>query len=651
MRKISAFLFVMAGFASFAQDPVLLTINDSVKVTKSEFERTYRKNNNISLNSGVKSKDEYLQLFINYKLKVLEAMSMKLDTAKKFRTEYEGYVKQLSEPYLVDTNIDNKVIQEIYDRLKYQVRSSHILVKVSLDASPKDSLDAYNKALSLRGKILKGEPFDSVAKYNSDDPSAKQNFGDLGYMTVLNLVYEYENAMYTLPVGEISMPVRTQFGYHIIKVVDKQPAPGQFKMAHILVAARSKNTKDTLDNTKLKAKIDSAYNELQKGVPFGKVAARYSEDPRTKDKGGDFGWVGPKQRFPKTFKDFAYLTKTGEYTKPFQTEYGWHIIKILEKRASAPFEEELPGIKDRIKRDQNRNQKGKLALINRLKKEYNYQENKKNLDAFIAKIDTTILWGQWKIGDKKFTKNVLFTFANQSFNESDFAHEIKLYQQPIKKAVTVSIPFLVENMFKLVVEHRIIEYETSVLGNKYPEFRYLSQEYHDGMLLFDLTDKTIWNRTASDEQGINTYYNDNPTKYMWGERAEASIFTCKDAKTADKLVALLRNKAKSKQTDSIILKTINKKDTLVKREVKLVEKGDDETIDKLEWKTGSVKKTSDLIVYEVNRIVAPGRKLLSECRGQVIADFQKQLEDQWIASLRMKYKVTVNNDVLNSVQE
>ena len=361
MRRILTFVsFLNMCFYGFSQDKTLLTINDSIKVSQSEFIRTYKKNNNPGITGEQKNIDEYLELFTNFKLKVLEAERQKLDTNKKFRNEYNGYVKQLSEPYLVDTNVDSRIMKDVYERMKWQVRTSHILFDVGLAASPKDTLVAYQQAMNIRKRILNGENFDSLARKYSKDPSAKQNNGDIGFMDVFSTVYEYENAMYSLPVGSISMPIRTKFGYHIIKITDKKPAKGEIKMAHIIVLPK----KDSTFNPKLR--IDSAYSRIKAGEDFASVVAVYSDDKRTSKNGGVFPtWINTTQRFPQTFIDKAYAMNVGEISEPFQTEFGWHIIKIIDKRIVMPYDEAGKTMKPLIARDPARNNAGKHSVYQR----------------------------------------------------------------------------------------------------------------------------------------------------------------------------------------------------------------------------------------------------------------------------------------------
>ena len=647
MKKFfSSVAIVFTFLSSFSQDQILLTINDSVKISKSEFERTFKKNNGPGITGEQKNVDEYLQLFTNFKLKVLEAERLKLDTNKKFIKEYEGYVKQLSEPFLVDTNVDSRIIKEAYERMKWNVRTSHILIDLPETPSPKDTLAAYQQAMSIRKRILAGENFDTLARKFSKDPSAKQNAGDIGYMDVFNTVYEYENAMFTLKPGEISMPVRSKFGYHIIKVTDRRPTKGELKIAHIIVLPKKQ---DSTFNAK--ARVDSAYACIVAGDNFGKVVAQYSDDKRTNREGGIFpNWINSSQRFPQKFMDIAYSLQPQEISKPFETEYGWHIIKLWEKRTMMPYNEAIKTIKSQIARDQSRNNAGKHTVYLRLKKEYNFTINQKNYNTFTQKVDTSILSGNWKLPKTISKTAVLATFANQMITEIEFANWIIELERKTK--VNSSKEYLIQTIWDLYVENRVMSYEKANLGKKYPDLGNLLKEYRDGMLLFDLIDKTVWTKSNTDTAGLNAFYAKNKNNYMWGKRDLINRYTCKDAKTLEALKKALMLRAKKNLSEAQVLDIVNKKDqNAVRWETKKYSKGDDAEVDKLGAQKYATIVLKDNVIIEYNSPILPEPKLLSECKGLVISDYQKQLEDQWIASLKEKNKVVVDQLVLKSIKE
>ncbi|MEA3318034.1 MAG: peptidylprolyl isomerase, partial [Bacteroidota bacterium] len=324
LSVISIFLFL----GLIAQNNILLTIDDE-KISSEEFERIYQKNKKNFSTGDVISVDEYLDLFVNFKLKVAEAESRGLDTLTSFKREFEGYRKQLIKPYFVDKECKNKLINTAYNRLQYEIRVKHILLKLSPNASAEDTAFVYNKALEIRNRIIKGEKFELVAKGTSDDPSVRNNGGDIGYFTAFQMVYSFEDVAYKLDIGKISYPVRTKFGYHIIQKVDKREAKGQAKVAHIMLTVpRGMQPSKTIEKEKL---INEIYHKLKEGEKFADLVKIYSEDRGSAKNGGKLPWFG-SGRMVKPFEDAAFeLANIGDISKPIRTSFGWHIVKLLDK--------------------------------------------------------------------------------------------------------------------------------------------------------------------------------------------------------------------------------------------------------------------------------------------------------------------------------
>ncbi len=290
------------------KDSVLLNVAGN-NITKAEFERVYYKNNNKENSNDEKSVREYLDLYINYKLKVKEAEALKMDTAQAFIDELAGYRKQLAQPYLTDKDVNDNLIKEAYDRLQKDVKASHILLKLNPDALPKDTLAAYNRIMKIREKLLKGADFAKMARDSSEDPSAKENSGDLGYFTGMQMVYPFETAAYTTKVGQISMPVRTRFGYHLIKVDDIRPAVGEIHAAHIMIRCTSTDA-DSIQK-EAKRKIDEINGKLKAGAKFEDMVTQYSDDKGSVSNGGILPWFGTGKMVPEFEKAAFALKKEG----------------------------------------------------------------------------------------------------------------------------------------------------------------------------------------------------------------------------------------------------------------------------------------------------------------------------------------------------
>lgn len=639
-------------FAQDNADEVLMTINNK-PITKTEFERIYKKNNNKeSIDS--KSLNEYLDLFINFKLKVFEAMELGMDTSTAFKKELDGYRKQLTKPYLSDKNVDDKILQEAYDRMNYDVRASHILVNCKPDAPSKDTLAAYNKALSIRKRLLAGENFATVAKETSDDPSVKSNGGDLGYFTAFQMVYPFESAAYNTKVGDVSMPVRTKFGYHILKIVDKRKAVGQVKVAHIMVAL-PKDAKPE-DIEKAKAKINDIYKKLKDGEDFAKLATEYSDDKGSAKQNGELPWFGIGRMVPE-FEQAAFnLKKKGDYSEPIQTSFGWHIIKLVDSKGIGSLDDVKADLKSKIAKD-SRAEMSRTMLIADLKKEYKYSYEKKSLEDFYTAVDTSIFNSNWKIEKAKGLNKKLFVLFGKDYDQQSFALYLSKNQG---KEPVIPVNDYVNKKFSDFIDKTIIDLEESRLDIKYPEFRYLMNEYHDGILLFELTDKKVWTKAIQDTVGLEQYYEKNKNNYLWGQRVNASIYTCpKNPKIVDAVRKLADKRIKKNWTAEEMTAEINKitnnADSLkVTIEDNKYSKGDNNFVDAVKWDPGikadSTLKDGKIVFVYINSLVEPTPKSLSEAKGLVTADYQSALEKEWIATLRAKYKVTVNQDVLSKIK-
>lgn len=636
-------------FAQVGDGSTLLTVGGD-NVTRGEFMAIYKKNNSNPTAIDKKSVTDYLDLFINFKLKVKEAKDLGLDTAKTFVSELRGYRKQLATPYLTDKEVNDKLLTEAYERSKKDVRAAHILIHCDAEALPKDTLIAYKKALSIRDRLLKGEDFGKLAEQLSDDPSAKENKGDLGYFTVFNMVYPFETAAYTTPKGQISMPVRTRFGYHLVKVEDVRDAQGTIRTAHIMVKLPKDAKQADIDAAKVK--IDEVYTKLKAGEKFDDLAAKYSDDKASAKKGGELPWFGTGRMVPE-FETAAFALKAdGDYSEPVLTQYGWHIIKRLEKKGVPAFDDVKVEFKSKIGKD-SRSEKSKTSLVNKIKAEAGFKEDRKMLLDFNKAVDSTIYDGTWKSDKAAALNKVIFNLGNKNYTQQDFAKFIASRQT--KRAKDVSIQSVVNTMYDKFVEESAMTYEDSQLEGKYPAFRDLLNEYRDGMLLFEITDKKVWSKAVEDTLGLKGYYENNKTNYMWGERADVTIFKCANKEVAERFRKYMKKNAKNNPTNDQILKEINKNSQLdLQIEEGLYSKKDNETVDKVSWVAGTMSPDMDaeksIIIVRVNKVVPPTPKSIAEARGLITADYQNYLEKEWITMLRKKYTVNVDKTVLDSIK-
>lgn len=630
---------------------ILLTI-DGNKITRAEFERIYTKNNQEPAFDSA-SLDEYMKLFVNFKLKVIESEALGMDTLKSFTTEFKGYRAQLEKPFFTDTKTDEALIVEAYERMKWNVRASHILIKCGENTLAADTLKAYNKIFDIRKRAIKGEGFNKLAKQYSQDPSAVRNGGDLGFFSAFSMVYPFETAAYNTPVGEISNIIRTKFGYHILKVTDKKEDRGQVKVAHLMLAL-PKGTSVVKENQELK-KINAIYDSIQAGADFVEMVVKYSDDRGTSKKGGELPYFGAGRMIPEFEKAAFALAEIGDVSKPIKTAYGYHIIKLLDVKSLGSLEEVRPTIISKISKDV-RAKRGKEMVISRLKREYNLKVYNDAFKPFYSAIDSSIYNGKWDAAEINDLNETLFTLSDSiEFTQQDFAESIL---NDGKRRASKPLPILIEDEFDSYIDKSVVNYEKSRLEVKYPEFKHLVKEYHDGILLFNLTDEMVWSKAVKDTTGLDKFYSENKNNYMWSDRVEATIYTI-NKKEWESKVAKLAVKVGKKSTDIEeakvgFMKKASVKDSTLTFTVTMnkYSKGDDDIIDAVLWEPG-VKPTQErdgsyIIVY-VNRAISPEPKLLNEARGLITADYQTYLEKQWMIELHNKYKVEINEDVLKSM--
>lgn len=647
-RKIFLSAAILFGLnasmlAQVNNDPVILKIANE-PISKSEFERVFKKNNSKETSFDKKAVNEYLQLYINYKLKVREALELGMDTAKSFNDELAGYRKQLAQPYLVDKQVSEKLLREAYEHMKTDVRASHILLKCDQNALPSDTMAAYNKAMKVRAEVMKGGDFAAIAKRSSDDPSAKDNAGDLGYFSALQMVYQFEDAAYSLKKDEVSMPVRTRFGYHIIKLVDSRPAQGDVKVEHIMIKAGA--TVKGEDSLKAVAKINEIYSKLQAGEKFEDLARQYSEDQTTAKNGGVLPAFGTGRMVPEFEKAAFELKYPGDYSKPVKTSYGWHIIKLLETKPLGKYEELQADLKQKVQKD-SRSELSKTSLIARVKAKYNFKEMPKAKDEFMKTIDSTLSNGRWTTERAAALKGNMFSLGTKTYTQQDFATYVNDHQ--VKRETGIAASVLANNMYNDWINESALSYEESKLDSLYPDFRNLMQEYRDGILLFELTDKKVWSKAVKDTTGLKEFYEKNKMNYMWGDRVDATVYTCANAEVASEVHKLM----KKIDDDDTLMARVNKSSQL-NLQVKSgkFSKGENDAIDQFTWKEGmSGDKTinNQIVFVNIRKVLPKAPKSLDEAKGLITADYQNQLEKEWIESLRSKYPVEVKQDIVDSI--
>lgn len=647
MKVLLSSILAVFALNTIAQNESATVIKiDDKEISKVEFETIFKKNNRDTSISHA-DLDEYAELFVNFKLKVAEAEELGMDTMPQFKRELEGYRDQLARPYLVDKSMTDKLVQEAYDRSLQEVRASHILIKLPADPSPEDTTAAYDKIMAIK-KILMDRPddFAKLARMRSEDPSAKTNGGDLGYFSSMRMVYPFESAAYNTPVGEIGGPIRTQFGYHLVKVVDKREARGQVRVAHIMIRVEENDPAEVQESAK--RRVDEIYVKLQEGGDFAALAKKFSDDRSSATKGGELPAFGAGKMVAE-FEEAAFnIAEEGQYTEPVKSSYGWHIIELIERIEIRPYDEMEKELRTKVSKD-SRSYVSRDSFIKKRKAEYNFTEDLSQLKVFYKAIDTTYFQGTWEPSAKlQAAKKVLFTLDGQEYLQSDFLGFIVRSMRPNKKVIDVRT--MVDEAYKNYVNRTVMGYEDSRLEEKYPEFKALMSEYRDGILLFDLTDQRVWSRAVKDSAGLAEYYAANKDQYMWEERAGYDLYKVEDEKTGKSVIKMLK---KGKNQDEI-REAINVDSALkVKVESGLKQKSDVPVLDKVAWEpgvSGVVEFEGQLVVVHIKEIRAAEPKQFDEARGLITAGYQNELEAQWIEKLRASHTVFIDKDVLYTIQ-
>ena len=644
--KLIKTLGIIFCFATLSgQNNTILKI-DNQTVNKAEFEQIYWKNKKEKI-ATKEDLDEYIKLFVNFKLKVIAAEELGLDTTKKFINELSGYRVQLEKPYLIDTSINEELINEAYYRTINEVNASHIMTKLGPNPSPEDTLKAYNKILDIRNKILSGNiGFEEAAEELSEDPYAKSSKGNLGYFNAFKMLYSFECAAYETPVGKVSEIVRTKYGYHIVQPNSIRKAKGRVKTSHIMITTSSKK-----ENILSEEKINSIYKELvEKTKTFEELAIQYSEDRKSAKNGGEIGWINSGGNFYPEFEEAVFSLKTdGEYSKPFKTPNGWHIVKRLSYEPIGDLKSMRYNLKNKIQKDA-RAQKTKSSFINKLKTEYQLK-NMFNVKVLISilknkKFDYENLDFN---NNLKYINNVVLTFSNVSFTNFDFIKYLGKSKLISKDKIEEN---LIKQQFVKFTNQNLIEFEKTQLETKHPDFKALMKEYRDGILLFEISDQNIWTKAIKDTAGLTEFYNSNKDTWKWPNRINGTLFTSESKKTVNKVKSLKLKKSLS--NDSIM--SILNKDNLfnLKYENKIIDNFNkyNLTFDDLEKGfNGPFKFEEKWVLIYVEDKLPQRNKELKEAEGIIVSAYQNYLESQWLSRLKEKHEISINYETLYSIKQ
>lgn len=643
--------FLLVGLMSFsgvvlAQKKEVLFTVDTTPYYTDEFVRVYNKNLDLVKDESQKDIDNYLDLYLAYKLKVNKAYKLGLDKEPKYINELKSYRDQLSKNYLTDSKVTEELIREAYDRSLKEVKASHILVLVDENAKPQDTLKAYQKIQSIRERILKGEDFGKLAQELSEDPSAKENKGDLGYFSVFRMVYPFENGAFLTKKGEVSKPVRTRFGYHLIKVNDIRDNRGEITVAHIMI----NKPQDASKTNEAFDKIKNIYQKLQQGEKFEDLANQFSDDKTSAQKGGALGRIASGNLNSVAFEDASFSIKNvGDYTAPIETEFGWHIIKLLEKHPVKPFDEVKTDFENRIKRDE-RSKRIEESMNSKLEKKYKPVVDYKLLNKATELISEEFYQDKFEIPNNidAFNKTAI-TIQKKHISGVEFLNYIQAQQNAMQRVKPIEK--LKETLVKDFVSSNLNSYYDDNLENEFSEFRYVMDEYKEGLLLFDLMEKEIWQKAQTDTLGLEAFYQKNKDRYKWNERIDAVVAS---SVKRDFVEQTKKYFEEGKSVD-FIKKELNK-DAIVNIMIDegYYEEGNNGIPKeyKLEKGVSKIYKQGDYYYVILGKeIVSSSQKTLEEARGRAVSDYQQYLEENWLDFLKKEFTYKVNEKTFKKVKK
>jgi len=640
---ISMFLITILILGSFTKSTAQNKLNDSLvfrindtKVYKTEFLNQYRKNLQSSFKDDSLSIEDYAEMYLNFKLKVEAAKELGLDTLPKFLNEFERYRKQLADKYISNGKVTEKLVQETYHRMTYEVNASHILISLKPNATPEDTLKAYNTAIDILKKIENGESFEDLAVKYSKDPSAEINKGNLGWFKAYKMVYPFESAVYNIDINQVSHPIRTQFGYHLIKKNDQRPSRGKLEVAHIM-----KNLQSQDSSYNAKTEIQKIYQKLQSGEKFEDLAKQFSDHQPTASLGGKLSAFSVGQLNSTKFEEVAFsLDKSNPISKPFKTKFGWHIIKYIDEIPVKSLDEIRTEIVKKIKTS-DRSKK----LIENIKKDlmnqYEVNINYELLSTIENRIEESILKFKWQYKEQEADKNEwILKIDSKQYNLNKFLEYIEKQQRSLtENTINEKINTAIDkySYAKLIAVHN------QNLEKVSPEFASEIKTYYEGLLLFEVMEQNIWNPAKNDTLAQKQYFKKHQDEYVSPVKIDAILASTSYKKQARQIKRKL-NKAINvlrKEFPNSIFKSLN--------QTELHEANLPENLDLEASKPKLYKHNNQFVIINISKIYPSKPLKFEEVRGQVINNLQKQRETKWIKDLKSKYNIAINHKLIQSL--
>lgn len=634
MRAFILAISLLCFWSNFGQHQsknpeVLITINDE-DITVDEFLKVYNKNINLVQDDRQKDIDGYLELYLNYKLKLAEARALEYDQKQSYKQEYEGYRKQLQQKYLTDKDVTEELIQEAYKRTIEEVQAQHILVRTS---TVQDTIAALEKLKVLRNRFL-NEDFDLLQKELHDGKNIFVE--DLGYFSAFKMVYDFENAAFTTSIGDVSQPFKTQFGYHIVKVLNKRRSRGQAKAAHIMIAHNSTDSLQTPEQ-----RINELHRLLLQGESFENLAKQFSDDKSSAVNGGNLKPFSSGEINSEIFVDTAFSLEDGAISRPIRTKFGWHIIKLISTIPVKDFEDIKFELEQKIKRD-SRSSFIKKKMIESLREQYQIDApNRDEVSSLFVKVEEQ---NDWMLKDGVEPQGQFVKIQNRVLTHDDFLEFLNKNLKASNSNTASSES--VWRSYNTFLGEQLIQYKKDQLPLENLEYAQILKEYEEGLLLFDIMQDKIWNGAKNDSIGLLEHYENNKTKFVTPAKITGTIARSKKKSTLKKAIKMWADG----RTNDDITTVLN-----AKRQQLILSTGSFEINDpllpkKVKFSEGisSVFPINDsYVVLNISAQVPEKVQSFEASKGAVISSYQTELEKRWIETLRAKFDISINKNALD----
>lgn len=641
-KTVTAGLGLCAIALAFAaKDQVIMTVNGE-DVPVSEFEYLYNKNSQQQITP--QTLDEYVEMFKLYKMKVADAKAEGLDTMASFRKEMEQYRHDLAAPYLADSTYIYQLVGEEYDRAKDEVEAFHIMLFKTRD----NAQNAHSRHLadSLRQELLKGADFSALAKEYSQDRGSNSKGGRMGWILANSFPYAFEEVAFSLPEGEISEVVESPVGYHVLKGGKHRKARGSVRAAHILKLTQGK---DAAGVARAKAEIDSLYDIVSKEPSkFSMIAQTNSEDPGSARNGGLLPWFGAGEMV-EAFDSVAFALADGEISRPFETPYGYHIIKRMESKDRESFDEMKPSVIQKMKAPSD--PRYKMIRDNqtaRLAKKHKARLDEKTVEAMRrglsrAAFDSLYL-ANWTTMPDSYKP--IATVRGKTTTAREFAKTLG----NVKETDPAQSQIVFDDRLASFYNGLLLDAEEDVLIEEYPEYRNLLKEYTDGSLLYEVSVKKVWDKAAQDTEGLNRFFAKNKDSYKWTEPHVKGYLV----QAANDSVAELIKKRATELAPDTLVNTIRKEfGSQAAIDRVLLAKGSNAIVDYLVFGGPEVKSNNSkyAVSFMINPRIINEPEEVNDVKGLVTADYQNEYQKNWENELKSRYPVTVNEKVLKKLRK